>query len=147
MFSLIRWHAVSQLTVLLITTCLISLAATAFAATTSAATTAEAKRSSRDGTVVVSWEPDYAQFDTLLIQSARGESVAQYPVIKGQNWVITGMEDGQYQFILTSSTSDKTLFTLTVEHYALSSAFGLFIAGLAMFVYLIFALVKGERRD
>lgn len=142
MFSLIRWHKESRLAVLLMTICLTSLPATAFAETT-----AENERSSRDGTVVVSWKPDYAQYDTLLIQPARGEAVAQYPVIDGQAWVITGMEDGEYQFILSSSSSDKTLFTLNVKHYALSSAFGLFIAGLLMFLYLIFTLVKGERSD
>ncbi|WP_414830842.1 hypothetical protein [Alteromonas sp. H39] len=132
----------SRLAALLLTTCLMSLAATAFAATA-----AENERQSRDGTVEVSWEPGYAQYDTLLIQSARGESVAQYPVVDGQNWVITGMEDGQYQFILTASSTTHTLFTLDVTHYSLSGAFSLFIAGLLMFLYLVFTLIKGERGD
>ena len=142
MFSLIRWHNVSRQAVLLIIICLMSLAVTAFAATA-----AKNERSSRDGTVVVSWEPDYAQYDTLLIQTAREELVAQYPVVEGQNWVITGMEDGNYQFVLTAASSRTTLFTLNVTHYDLAGAFGLFIAGLIMFLYLIFTMVKGERSD
>lgn len=142
MFSLLRWHTMSRFAVLLMSTCLMSLAVTAFAAAA-----AENERSSRDGTVEVLWEPGYAQYDTLLIQSARGETVAQYPVIDGQNWVITGMEDGQYQFVLKSQSSTTPLFTLGVSHYSLSAAFGLFVAGLVMFLYLLFTLIKGERSD
>ncbi len=147
MFSLLRWHTMSRPATLLMTTCLTSLVVIALATTAFAVTAAENERSSRDGTVEVLWESGYAQYDTLLIASARGETVAQYPVIEGQNWVITGMEDGRYQFILESQSSSKFLFTLGVTHYSLSAAFSLFVAGLVMFLYLLFTLIKGERSD
>ncbi|MCU7554133.1 hypothetical protein OCL06_05945 [Alteromonas sp. ASW11-19] len=137
-----RWHVVPDIAVKII---LASLLVFAGCAPVTAANIE--KRTSQDGTIVVPWKEGYARYQTLRINSVSGDTLSRHPVVNGQNWVITGLSDGQYRFILSSSDSQTQILSLHVSHYSLTSAFGLFTLGLIMFVYLLVALMKGGRDD
>ena len=100
---------------------------------------------SPDGTVTISWNDSYSDFTTLVVSGTSGEYRATYPVTDGQNWVLSGLENGDYTFELhadSGSGSALTVATLTVEHYSLRTAGALFFIGFIIFACLLFTLRK-----
>ncbi|GGW88623.1 hypothetical protein GCM10007391_23450 [Alteromonas halophila] len=98
---------------------------------------------SKDGTVNLDWQSDYAGYEQLVIRNASGERFAAYPVVEGQSWSLSGLSDGTYHIELSGGNETKTISTLQVDHYSLRSALSLFGAGLLLFGYLIFTLKRG----
>ncbi len=137
-----RWHAVPDFVAIALLTGLLLVSGLA------PATAAEPEQqTSQDGTVVVPWKAGYARYQTLKVQLANGDVFSQYPVVAEQDWVITGLPDGQYRFSLSGPDAQTPILSLDVRHYSLASAFGLFSLGLIMFIYLLIALFKGSRDD
>ncbi len=102
---------------------------------------------SRDGTLDLSWQSDYAGFEQLTVRQASGKPFAVYPVIQGQNWSLSGLSDGDYHIELSDNTRSKTIHVVRVEHYSLHSALTLFAIGLLLFAYLLFTLKRGEGKQ
>ena len=98
---------------------------------------------SRDGTVNINWQSDYAGYDELLVRKASGERLAAYPVIDDQSWSLSGLSNGDYLLELTGSEHSKQILSLRVRHYSLNSALSLFGLGLLLFAYLIVTLKRG----
>lgn len=99
---------------------------------------------SRDGTVNLSWQSDYADYEQLLVRKASGGVIAAYPVIANQNWSLSGLSNGNYVLSLSDETRQKKILVLRVQHYSLNSALSLFGLGLLLFAYLVFTLRRGE---
>lgn len=101
---------------------------------------------SRDGTATVSWKADYSGYAVLTVSSSPNKVVATYPVTETQSWVLSGLPNGNYTLALTSPTQPPLpVAELSVHHYPLKAAFGLFSMGMLMFAYLLFTLVRANR--
>lgn len=103
---------------------------------------------SRDGTATVSWKAEYSGYAVLRVSASPNKIVATYPVTEAQGWVLSGLPNGNYTLALTSPTqSPLHVARLSVRHYPLKAAFGLFSVGMLMFAYLLFTLVKANKGD
>lgn len=103
--------------------------------------------SSRDGTVTVPWQHSYQEYDSLYVVSRVNRLSAQYPVVEGQGWVLSGLADGRYGLFLRGrDNSSVNIGTVFVSHYSLHAALGFFCVGLVIFISLIITLYIGNRQ-
>lgn len=100
-------------------------------------------QTSPDGTVTVPWEDRFSPFNSLVVYDQGGSERGRYPVIQQQGWVLSGLPDGLYSLYLIAPGQKLPLNSIEVRHYSLALAGSLFVAGLFMFLYLLFTLKRG----
>lgn len=101
---------------------------------------------SREGFQQIQWQDSFSHFSHLVL--SEGTSTFVYPLTSGQHLTISGLPDGHYQIYgknQVTGTMQKTRLQLTVQHYPLHLAFGLFSLGLIVFIYLLMMLYRFSR--
>ncbi len=102
---------------------------------------------SADGGFTLHWEAPGA----VVLERASGPDFDDARVIYeggDTSSVISGLPDGEYRFRLRVADADawSDRITVEVEHHSLARAFGFFAVGAAVFLVLIFALLRGRPR-
>ena len=104
---------------------------------------------SADGGFTLHWEAPGA----VVLERASGPDFGDARVIYeggDASRVISGLPDGEYRFRLRAADADEDAWsdriTVVVEHHSLARAFGFFAVGAAVFLVLIFALLRGRPR-
>ena len=104
---------------------------------------------SNEGYFVLNWQTAEAD-DSLTLEQASSpafDTVISRDIPAAGALTITGLEDGQYYFrISTGDTALTPSVQVDVEHHSLQRAGSFFLLGLLLFATLTFIILNGNRK-
>ena len=98
------------------------------------------------------WSLKYEDPDTIYIVNEMSESgMATKQIYKGTDTatMISGKPDGTYTYIVHSENNKYTSkpVTVTVAHHSLTTAFNFFWIGAVVFIFILIAILRGNRQQ
>ncbi len=103
---------------------------------------------STEGYFVLNWESDSAL--PLILRQAKSDSFissTETSLPNAGSITITGLENGNYYFQVSSDAELSNTVLVQVIHHELNRAISFFGLGLVLFLVLISAIFIGERRS
>ena len=100
----------------------------------------------------LSWEMKNASSEAIYIleQKAAGADAAEQ-IYRGSDTatMISGKPDGRYHYVVRTDdgSSSSNPLTVTVAHHSLATAFNFFIIGVVVFIFILIAIVLGNRQQ
>ena len=100
----------------------------------------------------LSWEMKNASPGTVYIleQTAEDAETAEQ-IYRGSDTatMISGKPDGRYNYVVRTEdgSSSSNPLTVTVAHHSLATAFNFFIIGVVVFIFILIAIVLGNRQQ
>jgi len=100
----------------------------------------------------LSWQMKNASPGTVYILEQTAEDAeAAVQIYRGSDTatMISGKPDGRYHYVVRTDdgTSASNPLTLTVAHHSLATAFNFFIIGVVVFIFILIAIVLGNRQQ
>ena len=104
---------------------------------------------STEGYFVVNWNASQNESSGQVLQQATTidfTTYRTYSIPATGSITITGLEDGEYFFRLTTADGEQSeVLAVTVLHHALGRALGFFLIGLLLFLVLVFTIFHGNK--
>lgn len=100
----------------------------------------------------LSWQMKNASPGTIYVveQTAADPEVTQQ-IYRGSDTatMISGKPDGSYQYVVRADDGSaySNPLTVTVAHHSLASAFNFFIIGVVVFIFILLAILHGNRQQ
>ena len=100
----------------------------------------------------LSWEMKNASPGTVYILEQTAEDAEKAEQIyRGSDTatMISGKPDGRYHYVVRTDdgSSSSNPLTVTVAHHSLATAFNFFIIGVVVFIFILFAIILGNRQQ
>ena len=100
----------------------------------------------------LSWEMKNASPGTVYtLEQATEDAEKAEQIYRGSDTatMITGKPDGRYHYIVRTDdgSSSSNPLTVTVAHHSLATAFNFFIIGVVVFIFILIAIILGNRQQ
>jgi hypothetical protein len=98
----------------------------------------------------LSWQGNDGSDSIYIVEETSGDEETPRVIYKGADTatVISGKPDGIYTYKVKSEDSRhvSNLLTVTVEHHSLTSAFNFFWIGAIVFIFILIAILRGNKQ-
>ena len=100
----------------------------------------------------LSWDmKDASPGAVFILEQKAADAEAAEQIYQGSDTatMISGKPDGSYHYIVRTDdgSSSSNPLTVTVAHHSLATAFNFFIIGVVVFIFILIAIILGNRQQ